>query len=238
MCSQLGRWLRSAGYDTVIVDTPLKDQEIFKKAIEEKRLLLTRDSYFKEIDPEGKTVIYLRGEALDDWAEQLREENVDWLFCPFTRCLQCNSLFEKNQAPVDLLAQIPEHTKEFWFCSNCKQLFWLGSHTERMENRLKAWNDKTFLTIGLGGDLMIGRLVDKYLDHVSPSYVWGNLLPILLNTDLNLVNLETTLTCSEKILPKVFNFKANPNKVAVLTEGRVHAVNIANNHILDFSGAF
>ncbi len=235
MCAQLGRWLRAAGYDTVIIDTPLKDQDILKKSIAEKRLLLTRDRYFNEMDPEGKTVIYLHGEFLDDWVEQLGEEGVDWLFCPFTRCLRCNALFEKNHAPVDLLAQIPEGTKEFWFCANCKQFFWLGSHTERMESQLKEWNDKTYLTIGLGGDLMIGRLVDDYLDNAPPSYVWGNLLPVLLNTDFNLVNLETTLTCSEKILPKIFNFKASPNKIAVLTEGAIHAVNVANNHILDFS---
>lgn len=91
------------------------------------------------------------------------------------------------------------------------------------------------LVIGLGGDLMIGRLVNEYLDSHPPSYVWGNLHSLLHKMDLNLVNLETTLTRSEKIVPKVFNFKADPEKVSVLIEGPVHVVNTANNHILDFS---
>jgi uncharacterized protein with PIN domain len=85
MCAELGRWLRTAGYDTIIINTPLQDREIFKRALEEKRLLLTRDKHFKDIDPERKTVIYLRGEALDGWAEQLKDQGVDWLFCPFYR---------------------------------------------------------------------------------------------------------------------------------------------------------
>jgi poly-gamma-glutamate capsule biosynthesis protein CapA/YwtB (metallophosphatase superfamily)/uncharacterized protein with PIN domain len=236
MCAELGRWLRTAGYDTVIISASLQDQKIFQQAVEEKRLLLTRDKHFKELDPERKTVIYLRGEDLDGWAGQLlRDEGINWLFCPFSRCLQCNSLFEKIPPPDDSHEQIPKHVKEFCSCPTCGKIFWLGSHTTRMENQLRAWQNTTLLTIGLGGDLMIGRLVDEHLDHVSPSYVWGNLLPVLRNTDFNLVNLENALTDSEKIFPKVFNFKATPEKVTVLTEGQIHAVNLANNHILDFS---
>lgn len=82
---------------------------------------------------------------------------------------------------------------------------------------------------------MIGRLVNKHLDRSSPAYIWGNLLPVLREMDFNCVNLETALTLSEKIVSKRFNFKADPKKVTVLPEGTVHAVNIANNHILDFA---
>lgn len=220
MCADLGRWLRAAGYDTIIVDTPMDDRAIFKSAVEERRLLLTRDRFFKELDPEGKTVIYLRGEGLDSWAEQLKDRGVSWLYRPFTRCLQCNSKFEKGDSNT-------------WSCPKCQQLFWLGSHTENMRRQLEQWQG--ILTIGLGGDLMIGRLINEALDRLPPSYIWGDLLPILQSTDFNLVNLETTLTRSETMIKKVFNFKADPEKVAVLTEGAIHAVNIANNHILDFS---
>lgn len=82
---------------------------------------------------------------------------------------------------------------------------------------------------------MIGRLVDKHLDHNPSANIWGNLLPILAQADLNIVNLETTLTKSAKTRPKVFNFKADPNKIGVLKRGLIHAVNVANNHILDYS---
>jgi poly-gamma-glutamate capsule biosynthesis protein CapA/YwtB (metallophosphatase superfamily) len=92
------------------------------------------------------------------------------------------------------------------------------------------------ITLGLAGDVMIGRLVDDYLNDVPPKYIWGNLLPFLQSTDLNLINLETTLTHSVNTIPKTFNFKASPSKVQSLIEGSIHVVNLANNHILDYSG--
>lgn len=71
MCLELGRWLRIAGYDTAIIDNSIEDRKIFEMAVEEERRLLTRDRYFTKLDPERKTVIYLKGESLDGWAEQL-----------------------------------------------------------------------------------------------------------------------------------------------------------------------
>jgi len=93
------------------------------------------------------------------------------------------------------------------------------------------------IIIGLAGDTMLARLVNKKMDLVGYTYVWGNVLPILKKNDINLINLinlETTLTKSEKKVPKVFNFKATPNKVQALKEANIRIVNLANNHMLDF----
>lgn len=89
--------------------------------------------------------------------------------------------------------------------------------------------------MGLMGDVMIGRLVDEYTDHRPPEYIWGDLLSVIKSHDLNLINLETTLTFSEKVVPKVFNFKAQPRKVESLKAANVTVANLANNHILDYS---
>ncbi|MFC1842423.1 CapA family protein [Candidatus Dependentiae bacterium] len=98
----------------------------------------------------------------------------------------------------------------------------------------KAKKQKQTITIGLAGDTMLGRLVNKKMDQVGHTYIWGNMLPILKKNNLNIVNLETTLTNSEKKAPKIFNFKATPDKVKALQEANVHVVNLANNHMLDF----
>lgn len=236
MCAHLGRWLRAAGYDTVIIETSLDDLTIYKKAIAENRHLLTRDKHFKKIDPENKTIIYLRGEELSGWAIQLKEEiGVNWLYAAFTRCLKCNIALHQVDKPFRLTENMPKDITDLWKCPECRKLFWKGSHTENMQQQLESWENQTTLTIGLGGDLMIGRLVNNELNVVNPAYVWGNLLPIMRSNDLNFVNLETTLTRSLKRIPKVFNFKADPEKVDVLTEGHIQIVNIANNHILDYS---
>ncbi|MGA8164527.1 MAG: CapA family protein [Waddliaceae bacterium] len=91
------------------------------------------------------------------------------------------------------------------------------------------------IIIGLTGDVMMGRLVDEALSKRDPSYVWGDTLHVLRQTDLNLINLETTLTLSEEEVPKVFNFKAKPERVEALTLASVDVANLANNHILDYS---
>lgn len=91
------------------------------------------------------------------------------------------------------------------------------------------------ITIGLGGDTMLGREVNRTIDHTSYSYPWGDLLPFLRSMDFTLVNLETTFTSSEGKIEKVFNFKADPDKVRTLLEADINQVNLANNHILDFS---
>jgi poly-gamma-glutamate capsule biosynthesis protein CapA/YwtB (metallophosphatase superfamily) len=91
------------------------------------------------------------------------------------------------------------------------------------------------ITIGLTGDVMIGRLVEEVLDQNSdPAYVWGNLLPELHSSDLNLINLEAALTTSVTEVPKVFNFKAKPQRVEVLQQANIQVANLANNHSLDY----
>jgi uncharacterized protein len=140
MCLKLGRWLRAAGYDVSVIDAPLEDQKIFQKAVEEHRRLLTKDKFFKEMDPDGKTVVYLKGSSLDEWAKQLKnEEGVDWLYRPFSRCLKCNCILEKTALSPDVPDQVRKRTTEFLFCSNCNQTFWLGSHTDRMTENLRGW---------------------------------------------------------------------------------------------------
>ena len=125
MCADLGKWLRIAGYDTSIIDSDLSDKEIWNLAMQENRCLFTKDSDFKE----KKNVILLKGESLEDWAEQLKkEEGIDWLFRPFSRCLKCNALLEKT-AP------------NRWVCPDCHQEFWFGSHTEHMLVKLRVWSN-------------------------------------------------------------------------------------------------
>lgn len=91
------------------------------------------------------------------------------------------------------------------------------------------------IVIGLTGDVMVGRGVNEAISNKGYLYPWGNVLPLLKNTDINLINLEAALTNSHKQVFKTFNFKATPDRIKTLTEGYISLVNLANNHILDFS---
>lgn len=89
--------------------------------------------------------------------------------------------------------------------------------------------------IRLMGDVMIGRSVSRKISEEGYDYPWGNVLPYLKKPGINIINLEAALTSSENKVVKVFNFKAEPEHVKALSNAHIHAANIANNHILDFS---
>lgn len=93
------------------------------------------------------------------------------------------------------------------------------------------------LTIGFMGDVMIGRLMNDVIKEKGSRYPWGNTLPVVHAMDLNIANLETALTRSTAAVPKVFNYKSDPEHVQVLKEARINVVNLANNHSKDFGSA-
>ncbi len=96
-------------------------------------------------------------------------------------------------------------------------------------------NNKKSIVVGFTGDVMIGRLVNQAITTYGYNHPWGNVLPLLKENDFNIINLESTLTKSEKRVFKVFNFKADPDKVKTLVNANINLVTLANNHSLDFN---
>lgn len=92
----------------------------------------------------------------------------------------------------------------------------------------------TLLTIGFAGDVMLGRTLDHIIAQRGYHYPWGDVLPLMKQTHINIINLETALTHSNQQVFKTFNFKATPDKIQSLIMARVTVANLANNHILDF----
>jgi len=96
------------------------------------------------------------------------------------------------------------------------------------------------MKIALTGDVMLGRLVDDEViwnTLLPPGTVWGDVLPLLLEADLRLVNLECVISqIGQKWQPeqKAFHFRASPRAIEVLQAARIDAVTLANNHILDY----
>lgn len=102
---------------------------------------------------------------------------------------------------------------------------------------------RTF-TITVGGDTTLGstdalRKRDDCFENVvaQKGYDWpfSGLVDLFSQDDLTLVNFEGTLTESEDKKEKLFNFKAPAEYTQILLSGSVEAVNIANNHIVDYN---
>lgn len=133
MLGRLARWLRVMGYDAAD-DPGADDAGLVRRAVEERRILLTRD---RRLARDWWTDVIYRVEG-ETPREQVREVVHRFGLRPhrlFTRCLLCNTPLE-SVSPADLAGRVPEggqeEEQEFVRCSSCERIYWEGSHTARM----------------------------------------------------------------------------------------------------------
>lgn len=139
MLARLGRWLRAAGYDVVIATAGEHDWRLLEQAINEQRIMLSRDRKLLEHKEATSVVTLISGNQL---SEQLREVSkhlhINWLCQPFSRCLVCNS--ELEPASEAVIATVPpgvlEQDSRVFYCRQCDKAYWNGSHVKRMQNQL------------------------------------------------------------------------------------------------------
>lgn len=137
----LGRWLRAAGYDAALSEPGADDRCLIEQAIVQHRLLATRDRHMRSMRGADGIVILLRGNDLDTCAGELAARPaVDWLYDPFSRCLQCNRRLEPGNSGYPVAAWVAMQHAPTWHCPGCRKAFWHGSHVERMLSRLQAWS--------------------------------------------------------------------------------------------------
>jgi poly-gamma-glutamate synthesis protein (capsule biosynthesis protein) len=72
--------------------------------------------------------------------------------------------------------------------------------------------------------------------HVGPSYIWGAALDELnrMRPDARIINLETSITRSEKYVAKGINYRMSPDNADCLTAAGIDCCVLANNHVLDW----
>lgn len=100
------------------------------------------------------------------------------------------------------------------------------------------------ITITATGDCTLGTdesfaYTGSFMDEFEKQnkdygYFFKNVKDIFSNDDLTIVNLETTLTTATKKADKQFRFKGLPEFTEIIKAGDIEAVNIANNHTMDY----
>ncbi|MGZ4262216.1 MAG: CapA family protein, partial [Solirubrobacteraceae bacterium] len=95
------------------------------------------------------------------------------------------------------------------------------------------------ISIGLLGDVMLGRMVAEALEGEPPEALWDRQLRELAGAlDLVVCNLECCISQHGRptalIEGKPFFFRGPPAAVAALRAMNIGAVGLANNHALDF----
>lgn len=142
MLGALARWLRAAGYDTLLASAGEKDDDIVARARREERILLTRDRRLAGRDGAAARIHWLHAQDLDGQARELKTTlNLDWTFAPFTRCMIDNAPLvelEPSRLP-DLPISARRLPGPFRACPACGRRYWPGSHAKRISGRLEAW---------------------------------------------------------------------------------------------------
>jgi poly-gamma-glutamate capsule biosynthesis protein CapA/YwtB (metallophosphatase superfamily) len=95
------------------------------------------------------------------------------------------------------------------------------------------------MTIGLLGDVMLGRQVARALGELPPERVWSDELAELCRScDALICNLECCISergsRTRRIRRKPFFFRAPPSAIESLAAVGASAVSLANNHALDY----
>jgi uncharacterized protein len=133
---QLAAYLRMLGFDT-LYRNDYADDELARISSLETRILLTRDRgllkrgivtfgyYVRATDPQRQV------------AEVLRRYDLAAAIVPLRRCIRCNGLLRpvsKEQVGPRLEPKTRAFYDEFSACAACDQIYWKGSHYERMRS--------------------------------------------------------------------------------------------------------
>ena len=129
------------GLDT-LYSQGIEDRELIRIAVEQNRILLTRDTRIAAEPGEAKCLFV----ESDNWIEQLKqilsafhlEVSPEKLF---TRCLLCNSPL--SPIPKEAVGErVPPFVfrtqQEFVRCPTCDKIYWQGTHVSHVLEKLKV----------------------------------------------------------------------------------------------------
>jgi uncharacterized protein len=137
---KLTRDLRLLGID-VSYRRDAEDRELLITAVRERRALLTRDRRLL-MHRVVQTGYYPRSQhSIEQTVEVIKRFNLAEKLAPFQRCLQCNERL--NPVPKEMVLEKLEpltrlYYHEFRRCSKCGQIYWRGSHYERLRKHVEA----------------------------------------------------------------------------------------------------
>jgi uncharacterized protein with PIN domain len=139
MLGKLAVYLRACGYDAAYAgDRGIEaDDRLLELAAGEDRLLLTRDA---ELAGRAEAALLLAEREVGAQLAALREAGVRLeLDERPSRCGRCNGRLERvpGDAPTPDYAPDPGEV-DCWRCRSCGQVFWKGSHWERMAAAVEA----------------------------------------------------------------------------------------------------
>ncbi|NIM04843.1 MAG: hypothetical protein GTO55_02745 [Armatimonadetes bacterium] len=140
MVGSLARWLRAMGQD-VVYDPFMPDSMLMRRAREEGRILLTRDTRLLLVK-DVPAHLFISHDGLEEQLAQvistlgLNPKEEEFL----TRCMECNGLLEsveKEAIRGRVYPYVYATQENFQECPDCRRLYWGGTHLPRLKEKLQ-----------------------------------------------------------------------------------------------------
>ena len=136
---KLAKYLRLCGFDTLYY-TELKDSDIVRLSVEEKRIIITRNRILLKNKDITHGYWIRSGSPEEQLKQVLSHFDLKRKLRTFSRCMECNAPLqdiEKKEIIDRLLPETRRYYRKFKLCNNCNRIYWNGSHFMKMREHIK-----------------------------------------------------------------------------------------------------
>jgi uncharacterized protein with PIN domain len=143
MLGTLTRYLRFMGYDTasanqVPTGNRREDSSLLEWAQRESRILLTRDRELAR--RAGQLAVWIQSEDIRKQVQQLVGAGLIRAELRMNRCSLCNQpLRPAGEEEIQAADYAPKDRtcQDYYWCTRCQKLYWMGSHGADLSGRLE-----------------------------------------------------------------------------------------------------
>jgi uncharacterized protein with PIN domain len=128
------------GFDT-LYQNDYPDEELARISSQEGRILLTRDRGLLKRSAVTHGYCVRETDPREQVREVLQRFDLFGAVKPFRRCMRCNSILQpvaKEAISHRLPPKTRQYYDEFRICRACDQVYWKGSHYQRMQRFIQS----------------------------------------------------------------------------------------------------
>jgi len=144
MLGAVAKKLRMFGFDCKY-DSTIDDDYLILDAKREGRIIITRDAMLaKNAIQHDVMAIKLQSKIEKEQLVEIAKK-INWkkFELQYSRCSLCNGMLNvisKDQIAQEIPPKTSEFAQEFWQCSTCSHVYWVGTHIRSMERSIAEIN--------------------------------------------------------------------------------------------------
>jgi len=138
MLGKLAKRMRLLGID-VLYDPAYQDNEILRLALDQGRIILTRDTALAS-RPLAQNSVLIESDMVDKQLHQVVEMSSLHSTAMLTRCSACNTILTvpgRDEVRDLVSIHVYEQHRDFLRCETCGRIYWKGTHVRNMGRFMK-----------------------------------------------------------------------------------------------------